>query len=188
MLTTLELRWFNRGTLPADVENWFQTDSPGKLLGSPERREDFYLYTPNCDYLNIKLRQGSLEVKWRKAQLGILRFSSGWQGNVEKWLKWSCQDPTEQSIMPVDVVGQQPWISVHKVRSQRLYQKITFELTQLTVKNDHWWSIAFEVITEEINQLDTFERLVSQVAKTYRSPELLVNQSYAYPHWLSLVA
>lgn len=187
MLTTLELRWFNRGMLPAEVEHWFQTDSPGNRLGSPEQREDWYLYTPNCDYLNIKLRQGNLEVKWRKAQLGILQLSADWQGNAETWLKWSCQDPTEQSLVPVDIVGQQPWIPVQKVRSQRLYEDITFELTQLTVKNDHWWSIAFEVGTPEVNQLDQFESIVSQVAKTYRGSELLADNSYAYPHWLSLV-
>ncbi|MCA1995017.1 MAG: hypothetical protein LDL41_23650, partial [Coleofasciculus sp. S288] len=70
-LTTLELRWFYHGTPPVEVEYWFSTDCPGELLRPPEEREDLYLYTPQCDYLNIKLRQGSLEVKWRKAELAV---------------------------------------------------------------------------------------------------------------------
>jgi hypothetical protein len=56
MLSTLELRWFSHGTLPTEVKHWFSTDCPGKLLGSPEEREDLYLYIPECDELNIKLR------------------------------------------------------------------------------------------------------------------------------------
>jgi hypothetical protein len=68
MLTTLELRWFSHGTPPKDVEQWFSVDCPGEFLGSLEEREDLYLYTPECDYLNIKLRHRSLEVKWRSAQ------------------------------------------------------------------------------------------------------------------------
>ncbi|NEQ23301.1 MAG: hypothetical protein F6K28_29940, partial [Microcoleus sp. SIO2G3] len=102
MLTTLELRWFSQGTPPTEVEHWYSADSPGELLGSPEEREDLYLYTPECDYLNIKLRQGSLDVKWRKAQLGSREFGedsgTNWHGNVEKWLKWVCEDSEQESI------------------------------------------------------------------------------------------
>ncbi|MBD1804974.1 hypothetical protein H6F98_05850 [Microcoleus sp. FACHB-SPT15] len=192
MLTTLELRWFSQGTLPTEVEHWFLADSPGELLGSPEEREDLYLYTPECDYLNIKLRQGRLEVKWRKAQLGSLEFgeasSATWQGNVEKWLKWICDDPEQESIMPVDVVGTKAWIAVKKTRSQRLYQGIGYELTQLRVNNNDWWSVAFEVAEKNANQIQHFENVVRLVSQTYRSPKLVAKNSYAYPKWLALVA
>jgi hypothetical protein len=187
MLTTLELRWFSHGTLPAEVEHWFSADCPGELLGPPEEREDLYLYTPECDYLNIKLRQGSLEVKWRKAQLGLLEFADRGEGNVEKWLKWICEEPDQQGIIPADVIGKRPWVDVKKVRSQRLYQDICCELTQLSVRNDAWWSVAFEVAGEEANRIDNFEGVVSGVSKTYRGPELPAENSYAYPRWLCLV-
>ncbi|MBW4544984.1 MAG: hypothetical protein KME25_11140 [Symplocastrum torsivum CPER-KK1] len=192
MLTTLELRWFSQGTLPTEVEHWFLADSPGELLGSPEEREDLYLYTPECDYLNIKLRQGRLEVKWRKAQLGSREFgeasSATWQGNVEKWLKWICDDPEQESIMPVDVVGTKAWIAVKKTRSQRLYQGISYELTQLRVNNNDWWSVAFEVAQKDANQIKHFENVVRLVSQTYRGPKLVAENSYGYPKWFALVA
>jgi hypothetical protein len=185
MLTTLELRWFVRGTLPTEVEHWFNIDCPGERLGSPEAREDLYLYTPDCGYLNIKLRQGSLEVKWRKAELGILQFGNGWEGNLEKWLKWICEDPDQQSMMPVNVVGEKAWVGVKKVRSQRRYQGVTFELTQLNVRNHAWWSIAFETLAETANRSDRFETIVAQVSQTYQGPTLRGDFSFAYPAWLA---
>lgn len=188
MLTTLELRWFSHGTSPPEVQQWFNNHCPGKPLGLPEEREDLYLYTPECDYLNIKLRQGSLEVKWRKAELGIVRFGDSCEGKVEKWLKWSCKDQSQQSIVPVDVVGKGPWIAVNKKRSQRLYKGVAYELTQLRVKDDDWWSIAFEMAGEKAKQIDSFKGIVSAVSQTYQGSQLLANHSYAYPSWLSRVA
>ena len=196
MLTTLELRWFSQGTPPTEVEHWFSVDCPGELQGSPEEREDLYLHTPDSDYLNIKLRQGSLEVKWRKAELGIRRFEPYWEGKVEQWLKWSCVDPTQQSIIPADVIGKGPWVSVKKRRCQRrfaprllqrLYQGISCELTQLNLRDDVWWSVAFEMAAEDANQIDNFEGVITEISKTYRGPKLLVENSYAYPRWLSLL-
>lgn len=186
MLTTLELRWFCDGTLPTEVENWFNNDCPGKPLGMAESREDVYLCTPECDYLNIKLRQGSLEVKWRKAELGSLRFGNAWEGKVEKWLKWICKDSDQQSIMPADIVGKKVWVVVKKKRVQRLYNGMAYELTQLNVQNDNWWSIAFEMTADNTHQMDNFKRVVSDVSKTYRGQQLVVDSSFAYPHWLAV--
>lgn len=187
MLTNLELRWFSLGKPPEEVEHWFRKECPGKLLGSPETREDLYLSTPDCDYLNIKLRQGSLEVKWRKAELGILRLGDCGEGKVEKWLKWVCEDPDQQSMMPADVAQERAWVGVKKVRSQRRYQGIAFELTQLTVRNNDWWSLAFEMATHGFNQIDSFESIVIEVSQTYPGTELQRDQSFAYPAWLSAV-
>lgn len=187
MLKTLELRWFSLGKPPEEVENWFRKQCPGKLLGLPETREDLYLHTPDCDYLNIKLRQGSLEVKWRKAELSILRLGDCWEGKIEKWLKWVCEDPDQQSMMPGDVAEERAWVGVKKVRSQRHYQDLSFELTQLTVRNNDWWSLAFEMATQGAEQIERFERIVTEVSQTYPGPELPGEQSCAYPAWLSAV-
>lgn len=193
LLTTLELRWFCHGTPPIEVEHWFSADCPGEPLGSAEEREDFYLYTPECDYLNIKLRHGTLEVKWRKAELGSVGIGKAsstsqnsllWEGKVERWLKWICQDPDQESIIPADVVGKGPWVGVKKKRSQRQYQGVAFELTQLSVGNDAWWSMAFEMPDKGANQIDSFKSVVNRVSETYRGPNLLADKSYAYPSWL----
>ncbi|HEY9726099.1 MAG TPA: hypothetical protein V6D50_06585 [Chroococcales cyanobacterium] len=187
MLTTLEVRWFARGQPPTEVEHWFNADCPGELMRTPEEREDLYLYTPRCDYLNIKLRQGSLDVKWRKAQLGVRQFSKCWEGQVEQWLKWTCKDPDSQTMMPAEVMGKGPWISVKKVRLQRQYQAVSYELTQLNVMDDDWWSMGFEAAIEQGEQFESFERVVTQVSQTYRGPELSTEHSYAYPAWLCRV-
>lgn len=113
MLTTAELRWFNRGTLPSETSHWF--DCLGEALAPPEERVDLYLYLPGCDYLGIKLRQGRLEIKWRQAELEIVRFGDRVEGKAEKWGKWLCEDPTAQSFQTTDVVGEKAWVSVKKV-------------------------------------------------------------------------
>jgi len=131
-------------------------------------------------------------VKWRKAQLGSREFGedsgTNWQGNVEKWLKWICDDPEQESMMPVDVVETKAWVAVKKRRSQRLYQGISYELTQLRVNNNDWWSIAFEVAEKDANQIQHFENVVRLVNQTYRGSKLVAENSYGYPKWLALVA
>lgn len=194
MLTTLELRWFVRGTPANEVEHWFNEDCPGKVLGSPEERKDLYLYVPECDYLNIKLRQGRLEVKWRKAELGILRLGESWEGKAEQWLKWTCEEPNPKSITAANVAGEKAWVGVKKARSQRHYQSMTYELTQLSVRDDAWWSIALEMVIPEAHRSDSrnaaqvdprFQDLASQVSQTYRGPKLECDRSFAYPTWLA---
>jgi hypothetical protein len=206
MLTSLEIRWFYQGKLPEAVKTWFETELPGEILGTPDEREDVYLYTkPVCDYLNIKLRQGRLEVKWRKAELGILRIGERSQGNPEKWVKWMCEDPSADSITPIAVLGKGPWLSVQKRRSQRFYQvtvntsmtlvpitqvmpnSCAVEVTQLQVQGDDWWSLAFETFGEDTS-LKEFQAIANQVFKAYSGSELQVQDSFAYPKWLSSVA
>ncbi len=203
MLTTTELRWFKLGTLPKEILQWFQQDHLGDLA-PPEEREDVYLYTPRCEYMGIKLRQGRLEIKWRKAELGNLRFGDQVEGKVEKWGKWLCEDPTQQSFQPQDVVGKS-WVRVKKVRSQRKYQVISggsivavsvnqsieqgcnVEITQLSVNGNDWWSLAFEAFGEDDYLSDNLKAVASDMFKNYQGFQLQPQDSFAYPRWLSLV-
>lgn len=191
MLTTLELRWFNHGKIPLEVDNWFTADCPGKLLGAPaerpEDREDWYLYVPSCEYLNVKLRHGNLELKWRKTQLGVWRFDNGWQGKVEQWLKWTGEDLEQQSFIPVDTADKKPWVGVRKIRKQRQHQGISCEITQLSISQDTWWTFAFEMPCDQANSINSFNDVLSQISQTYQGPELSVENSCAYPGWLSLL-
>lgn len=211
MLTTTELRWFKSGTLPKEITQWFQHQL-GELA-PPEEREDVYLYTPGCEYMGIKLRQGRLEIKWRKAELGNLRFRDQVEGKVEKWGKWLCEDPTQQSFQPQDAVGKS-WVSVKKKRclrrfalrpSQRKYQVISgesivavsanqsidqgcnVELTELSVNGNDWWSLAFEAFGEDDYLINNLQTVASKVFQNYLAIKLTTNDSYAYPCWLSLV-
>ena len=204
MLVSAELRWFKCGKLPDAIAQWFQQDELGNYLAPAEERVDVYLYLPACDYMGIKLRQGRLEIKWRKAELGILRFGDTLEGKAEKWGKWLCEDPTQESFQPQDVGGES-WVSVNKVRSQRRYQVLSgesikavpvtesvdqgcnVELTQLSINGNNWWSLGFEAFGEDDCLMNNLQAVASEVLKTYGGLKLQSQDSYAYPSWLSFV-
>lgn len=199
MLTTIELRWFYPGMIPADIEKWF----PQNCL--PEKREDWYLYAPGCDYLGIKLRQERLEIKWRKAELGVLRFGELVEGNAEKWGKWMCSDSTGESFQPAMVLGNSVWVNVQKVRRLQHYQILpnasvqavsdngsvdngcSVEITQLLIQQQTGWSVALEAFGESTHLLKNLELTASCVFNNYRELKLVAANSYAYPHWLELI-
>lgn len=183
MLTSLEIRWFYRGKLPPVVLSWFEQDQLGGQLQPPEEREDVYLYSPGCEYLGIKLRQGRLEVKWRQAELGNVRWMRV-EGKLEKWGKWLCVDPSGD--FKPEVVAGESWVSVKKVRSQRLYDNYNMELTQLYVKGNDWWSLGFETVGAESSN-DELQTIANSVFESYNHQRLTIDYSYAYPKWLSQV-
>ncbi|PPS46027.1 hypothetical protein [Chroococcidiopsis sp. TS-821] len=202
MLTTAELRWFYPGKLPQHVSQWFEQEQLG-YLPPAEKREDIYLYVPESDFVGIKLRQGRLEIKWRKAQLGDLQFGKI-TGNAEKWAKWLCEDASHESFQPQAVVGKKAWVKIKKVRTQHKYQlspereviaigidevsdrTCNVELTELEVDRDLWWSLAFEASTTDESLLETLKYVAEWIFKSYPG-ELHRKNSYAYPTWLDLV-
>ncbi|MBW4559898.1 MAG: hypothetical protein KME32_01875 [Mojavia pulchra JT2-VF2] len=205
MLISNELRWFYPGKLPEDIKLWFQQNCLIDPLQSPEAREDIYLYSPGCDYLGIKLRQGRLEVKWRQAEFSVVRFGESVAGQPEKWGKWLCEDSTQESFQPAMVLGNPLWVSVQKVRYSQLFQVLAdltaqpvsdqeriangcrVEITNLVIQENAWWSLAFEAFGENNYLMENLQATASWVFNTYQGTRLLIIDSYAYPHWLGLV-
>lgn len=185
MLTSLEIRWFYTGKLPAAISDWFGQDELGGKLQAPEEREDVYLYSPGCEYLGIKLRQGRLEIKWRNAELDVVRLGEGVEGKLEKWGKWMCEDPSQESFKLEAVLGKSSWVSVKKVRWQRLYDSCAMEITQLNVKGNDWWSLAFETFGAEASKLEQLKTIATGAFESYKGSQLPAQDSYAYPTWLS---
>lgn len=185
MLNSLELRWFISGELPSEISAWFVQDKLGGQLQPSETREDVYLYTPECEYMGIKLRQGRLEVKWRQAELEILPFARI-EGKLEKWSKWLCEDPKEESFKPERVLKQKSWLKIGKVRSQRLYDSCALELTQLNIRDCKWWSLALETLGTEPQQMNKLQSIFESVGKTYSGSHLQAQNSYAYPKWIAI--
>ncbi|MBE9168540.1 hypothetical protein IQ238_13810 [Pleurocapsales cyanobacterium LEGE 06147] len=191
MLTipTVEVRWFEEGTIPAVVKNWFYQDCPGEPLGFPEQRKDLYLYLPNCEVVSFKLRQEKLELKWRKAEFGTRQFGKAkvnyWEGKLEQWFKCSYEDLTPLKIDYdyAEGLAAKSWIEVKKIRWQRSYQDVACELTQLTVSDRIWWTIGLEMEQNKTNNSDYFENIVSEIGITYRGPQLAADKSYGYPAW-----
>ncbi|BAY63308.1 hypothetical protein NIES22_33940 [Calothrix brevissima NIES-22] len=205
MLISNELRWFYPGNLPENIQLWFQQNCLIDPLKSPEVREDVYLYSPGCDYLGIKLRQGRLEVKWRQAELGVLDFGELVTGKAEKWGKWLCEDSQGDSFQPGMVLANPVWVNVHKVRYSQLFQVFadfsvktvakneridngcSVEITNLTVRENAWWSLAFEAFGEDSRILDNLKATANHVFQTYQNSQLAIAHSYAYPHWLRII-
>jgi hypothetical protein len=199
MLTTNELRWLYPGTIPSEIEEWFGQNC------SPQKREDWYLYTPGNDYLGIKLRQERLEVKWRKAELSVLRFGELVEGKAEKWGKWICSDSRGESFQPATVSGNSIWINIQKIRRLQKYQILpdssiqavaddknvdnscSVEITQLLIQEQTWWSLAFEAVGEDTQILENLRLTASYLFSNYQEPKLIAANSYGYPHWLEVV-
>lgn len=200
MLSSTELRWFYPGKLPVAISAWFNAEHLGKSLEPPEKREDVYLYiAPDCDYMGIKLRLGRLEIKWRKAELGIVNIAQIVEGKLESWDKWACEDSTARNFQPQSVVDKSHWIKVSKVRQQRKYQVLAqnlvqdvplnttpdqgcnIELTQLSIGGNDWWSIALEAFGESTDNLHV---VANKVFQSYDAAFLQANNSFAYPRWL----
>ncbi len=187
-LLTLEVRWFKAGKIPPIIEQWFLNVCPDELsTPTQEVREDQYFYTPGCESLNLKLRQGKLELKWRQTELGVESFgvNQSWQGRVERWLKWSYQESTPSDLIKVLGTGDQPILTIKKQRLQWSFQGINFELTQLQFSQDKfWWSLGFEMEETPTQGKTYFEDRVNQVVETYPETAFNLDHSHSYPSWL----
>lgn len=201
MLTTYEVRWFNSGNIPLYIQSWFERSCLLPSTKLPENREDVYLYTPGCDYLGIKLRQGGLEIKWRDRDINKMEFNSLVKGNVEKWKKWRCSDSSEESFS-LQQIGDNPvWVKVVKFRYSQLYQVVektpqpvssdagvdkgcSLELTNVEINGNKWWSIALEAFGEDCNLKDNLHVTAELVFSDYDSFPLQAENSYGYPNLL----
>lgn len=209
MENTLEVRWFVRGMPPAVVQRWFKFECPGKLLNKLETREDWYVYPAqnyldryldkfkkfsssrlNREEINLKLRQGNLELKLRQKECGTEVFShlqqSRCEGKVEQWCKFSEQELKEFNLHTHAILNETKGISVHKKRQQKIEQAVKSELTRLRINKESWWSIAFEMTQNNRNrQTDGyFKGVVKKACQTYNGTQLSTTNSYGYSCWL----
>ncbi|RUR77096.1 hypothetical protein ACF3DV_08205 [Chlorogloeopsis fritschii PCC 9212] len=205
MLTTYELRWFYPGKVPEEIQLWFEQDCLVQPLQPPETREDIYLYSPESEFLGIKLRQERLEVKWRKAELGVLNFGDSVEGKAEKWGKWLCCDSKQESFELEQVVNNPVWVSVQKVRYSQIYQVLPelllqpvsdnenidngcrVELTHLVIQESNWWSIGFEAFGEDSRLMNNLQITANRAFNNESGSKFLADDSYAYPSWLAQV-
>jgi hypothetical protein len=203
MLTTYELRWFYPGTIPENIQFWFEQHCLVQSSQPQEPREDLYLYSPECEFLGIKLRQEQLEVKWRQAELGVISCGEIVEGKVEKWSKWECHDSTGESFQAQQIASNPVWVSVQKVRYAQTYEVLDefslqavsenesinngchVELTHLTINENTWWSLAFEAFGDDACILENLQVTANRVFSSYLEQRLLAVDSYAYPAWLA---
>lgn len=209
MENTLEVRWFVPGIPPATVQNWFNFQCPGKLLTEEvEIREDLYAYQKQeylrllraiapslrkSEEINLKLREGNLELKIREQKLGSQKFinihnSLMWEGNIEKWRKWTEEELEKQISLTHDLIGDNPLVAVLKKRRQRIDHKVKSELTWLKIENEPWWTVAFEMISDsnksQQQQIKHFQQSINRASIDYYGPKLSLKNSYGYGYWM----
>lgn len=150
---TLEVRWLLPGQLDAAVAGWF-----GRFPAETESREDSYLVNPVLCGLSVKVRAGrSLEMKMYHGTAGMLDVPGRVHGRIQSWQKWS---------FPVGPLGQDSdapsgWTRIRKRRRLSRFRlasegitagvprragepECTVELTEVRVRDETWWSLAFE--------------------------------------------
>lgn len=204
METTLEVRWFLRGMPPAVVQRWFRLECPGKMLEKTEVRKDWYAcqqsdyfdllkrfssHVLNREEINLKLRQGNLELKLRQQNFGTYGFghlkqSHTCTGKVEQWCKLN-EQKLRDFALTIDSLGKIGWIGIEKEREQKIDRGVKSELTWLKIDGDRWWTVAFEMTQDRDRQRDScFKEVVENACQTYYGPKLSASNSYGYSHWL----
>ena len=202
MLTSAEVRWFFEGAIPDEIEQWF---CRGDLLYKAAPREDHYLALPASLALNIKLREGRLEIKPLANTLGVRNFTVDVAGHVQLWEKWSGGDAAVKEFERLRTSNPGLWITVTKERRLRkfslngdsikevdagkvfLSQGCNVELTKVTVDGLWYWSFAFEAFGDPSHVAEYLPRVAERVLSDNRHPHypFSVNNSHSYPEWLA---
>jgi hypothetical protein len=201
MIRTSEVRWFFRSP-PFPPADFFD------LQSSPPTRVDWYAF-PCDERSGVKVRQGKLETKLRLRELGPIRYGEA-SGRVEEWGKWSLAYPPNDAPQ-AGQLSMAGWVPVEKTRYMRIFtikeetiSEITdwqqnfpeagveFELTQLRVRQQQWWTVGFEAFAPA----EPVEKLSLNLGKVVRHvfsggdhdmSLFTIDNSSGYPGWLHYV-
>lgn len=210
MLTSVEVRWFFSGPVPGEFEEWFCRNSAAFTASS---REDLYLRFPASLGLNVKLREGRLEIKSLMKTLGARSFTPDVAGNVQMWKKWSGGEAAVEEFERLRTSAPHLWIAVRKERTLRKFsvggasivevdagrffppEGCNIELTRITVDGTAYWSLAFEAYGDPARIEGYLQRIAERVLSDKRRPRpfktcsssadaFSADNSHSYPEWL----
>jgi hypothetical protein len=195
---TTEVRWFYCGALPTSVERWFERGRGDAKLELP--RVDHYLRPRGSDGLNIKVREGRLEIKQRVREGTETQFSENVVGAVEHWQKWGF-DLVGTEADSLGPIPSPAWVAVRKERSIRTYAldgrpapappdpvdatvACEWELTRVEVCGEIWWTTALEAFGDETRQREAMLSVAKLVFGLADQPPLRIEHSRGYSAWL----
>ena len=201
MPASAEVRWFFEGPVPDEIEQWFGR-SDSAFTASP--REDLYLQLPASLGLNVKLREGRLEIKSLMKTLDARSFTPGAAGNVQMWKKWSDGDAALQEFERLRTSVPDLWVTVRKERALRkfsvdggsikevqagtvfLSEGCNVELTRITVNGAAYWSFALEAYGDPAQVEEHLHCVAKRVLSDRHRPHgtFSVDNSHSYPEWL----
>ena len=194
---TLEIRWFLPGAPPASVVDWM-TD-----LGAEEEstRTDHYLVSED-PALNVKLREGNVQTKYRMAAPTAVSLDNGKHGQKERWVKWNF--PTRGTPAPVVDDPTALWHPVHKERIQLKLDPAAqadrlgtdppstdavaaIELTVVRSRGHNAWTICIEAEGAPHALDDTLSALAPYWFAQGTPPDLPAERSFGYASWLATI-
>jgi hypothetical protein len=199
--SSLELRWFVEGHIPGKLSRWYEREVVGSDSDwKPEAsRVDTYLPTECSDHLNVKLRQGSLEVRIRENHFRFCSSNGRFAGFAESWSKWVWKylRAFEADIQQAFAATQgSDWISVQKSRQQRKFGFVRghlepipmenrseyggmLELSPLLVDGCPWWTLAIDTFGNPSSREEMLTTIVDNILST-APVELSEHQSGSY--------
>lgn len=200
-LTSAEVRWFFEGPVPDEMERWF---CRGGLLDKAPPREDHYLLFPAPLGLNIKLREGRLEVKSLVGAPGLRTFATDIAGHIELWEKRTGGDAAVAEFEKLRASSPHLWIAVGKERTLRTFslegdsmQEVAagkvflatgcnVELTTVTVEGAACWSFGFEAYGEPSRVDAHMQKVAVHIFADSHRPSypFPAANSRSYPEWL----
>ena len=217
MLPTVEVRWFYQGDMPETTLQRFKSGELPQDKGVVEERKDVYLFLPGVDSLGIKLRGTSirresdadqLEIKRRQLEGGVVTFSPGATGRLERWSKWVFRaEPSGPQLSTSVTAKDEAWVSVGKVRYLRKYQVTgdkrvlavplnewpgngcNVELTEVLAPGGQvWWTLGLEAFGEaDVTIEDTLRLAANDFFAGTDLGMFEEKDSYGYPRWLNVV-
>jgi hypothetical protein len=196
MLPSVEIRWFTEGPLPDAVRRWHEA-----VAGTPdwEERTDHYVRPVGRDGINVKWREGKLEVKRLVATISIERPVEGVAAPAERWRKWSLPLADDE---PIEQTGGD-WIAVAKRRrvrtfapdpegarpveaGQQLAAGCGVEIGEMRVGERVWWSVCLEAFGDDEPSIpETLRVVATHVFGSGDPPELPLNHAMSYIGWLA---
>ena len=192
-----ELRWFFSGEPDPGLEAWFRQSFTNVAVG---RRTDLYLLGTGIS-LNIKLREGRVEVKQRQSAENPFRVNAWVRGCREGWVKWSFD--LQAGDLAIPLAGKHPenWLPVRKKRLLRTFipelgeitetqagsypaRGCNAELTFLEVNGVSWYTIALEAFGQQADR-QCFLHSVADYLLDRDLPVILTEaSSYGYAEWI----
>lgn len=193
---TIETRWFAEGDLPAEVVDWYE-EAVG--LADWQERTDRYVRPVAADGLNVKWREGDIEIKRRVDVLGPMAWGPA-VGVAERWRKWSF--PLADDL-PLGATGKD-WVPVHKRRSTRTFEQhddrllltkpglqlphgCRVELAEIDYRHQPWWTVCLEAFGPDAEAREMLQRTGERVFAETGAPALPREASRSYVAWLSAI-
>jgi hypothetical protein len=193
MVATVEMRWFVEGTLPAEVVNWYE-EAVG--LVDWQERVDRYVRPAARDGLNVKWREGHIEIKRLVEEIGNHQWADV-AGTSQRWRKWSF--PLSEEL-PLAATGND-WIPVSKHRTVRTFAHrgdkmmlmkpgehlphgCSVEITAIDSHGRKWWTLALEAFGPDLEAREMLLQTGARIFGDEGAPPLTRATSMSYVRWL----